>query len=85
MEAVQLAYDKCAAAMIQTTCICGLGLLPVVLLEFLPTRDFVLLMLAILVIALIGDLSLLPAILLRPAGKLFVRNRTDVSMSEESS
>jgi predicted RND superfamily exporter protein len=73
VAAVRFAFEKCAAAMTQTTCICGIGLLPVTVSQFLPTREFALFLPAILLIALIGDLLLLPAMLVSPLGSLFVR------------
>jgi len=70
-EAIRNAFSRCAVAMIQTTLICGLGLLVLVNSSFVPTSRFAWLILVLLVAALIGDLVLLPAILAGPLGKLF--------------
>lgn len=69
-EAVCRAYRRCAAAMVQTTVICGLGLLVYGLSTFVPTRRFAWMVVALLMTALAGDLILLPALLAGPVGKL---------------
>jgi hypothetical protein len=58
--------------MAETTFICGFGLLPLVFIHFVPTREFAILLFAILLVALVGDLILLPAILAGPLGKFFL-------------
>jgi hypothetical protein len=68
---IRYAFDHCAKAMIDTSLICGLGVLPFVFGVFMPTAKFALLLLIMLFTALLGDLILLPAILAGPAGKLF--------------
>ncbi|MGC1273839.1 MAG: MMPL family transporter [Planctomycetaceae bacterium] len=72
-EAIATAYERCAGAMVQTTVICGLGLLVFAFSSFVPTAHFAWLMAAMLGTALIGDLLLLPALLAGPLGKLFER------------
>ena len=69
--ALRLSYERCAAAMTQTTLIGGLGLSIFALSSFTPTQRFGVLMLTLLVAALIGDLIFLPAILSSPLGKYF--------------
>jgi predicted RND superfamily exporter protein len=69
-EAVERTYRHCGVAMAQTTVICGLGLLVFVVSGFVPTRKFALMLAALLSAALVGDLLLLPALLLTPLGKL---------------
>jgi len=71
-EAVEYSYSRCGAAMIQTTLICGLGLFVFVLSPFAPISRFAWLMFSMLTVALIGDLIVLPAILLSPLGRVFV-------------
>jgi len=71
-RAVAAAYGRCGAAMIQTTLICGLGLVVFGLSPFAPVSRFGVFMCALLVIALIGDLVVLPAILLSPLGASFL-------------
>jgi len=69
--AVLFAYRKCAAAMTQTTLVCGVGLLPFAPSEFVPISRFSGLMAASLLAALLGDLLLLPALLASPLGRCF--------------
>ncbi len=71
VQAVMLAYDRCATAMLQTTIIGGLGLAVFATSTFTPTQQFGYLMISMLGAALIGDLLLLPAILVSPLGKFF--------------
>jgi len=71
LEAVMLAYDRCATAMLQTTIIGGLGLAVFATSTFTPTQQFGYLMISMLGAALIGDLLLLPAILVSPLGRFF--------------
>jgi predicted RND superfamily exporter protein len=78
-ESIQLAYRRCAGAMMQTTAICGLGLLAYAFSSFMPTARFAWLMCTLLVAALAGDLLLLPSILAGPLGKPFERESTLVS------
>ena len=71
VQAVMLAYDRCATAMLQTTIIGGLGLAVFATSTFTPTQQFGYLMISMLGAALIGDLLLLPAILASPLGVFF--------------
>ncbi|MGY8770922.1 MAG: efflux RND transporter permease subunit [Pirellulales bacterium] len=71
-EAVVFAYSHCARAMLQTTLICTLGLLVFGASDFLPIVKFSWCMFALLSLAIIADLVVLPAILLSPFGKPFV-------------
>jgi predicted RND superfamily exporter protein len=64
-------YLDCGPAMIQTSVSCGIGLLVFAFSDFVPTSRFAVLMAFLLALALAGDLLLLPALLLSPAGKLF--------------
>jgi predicted RND superfamily exporter protein len=72
-EAIRLAYERCAGAMLQTTLIAGLGLLVFAMSGFVPTARFAWLMFTLLGTALIGDLLFLPALLAGPLGRLFER------------
>ena len=69
--AIRFAFGHCAKAMIDTSLICGLGVVPFLFGVFMPTVKFALLLLIMLLTALLGDLILLPAILAGPAGILF--------------
>ena len=71
VAAVAEAFRRCATAMTQTTLICGLSLLVFTLSPFIPASRFSILMVALLIAALVGDLILLPAILASPLGRLF--------------
>ncbi len=62
-SAVCGAIHQCDRAMLQTTVICGLGLLVFAASSFIPTHRFGLMMCGLLVAALAGDLFLLPALL----------------------
>ena len=66
-----MAFDRCAGAMVQSTVICGLGLLVFALSSFVPTSRFAWMMAAMLGTALIGDLLFLPALLAGPLGRYF--------------
>ncbi|MDR1477387.1 MAG: MMPL family transporter [Planctomycetaceae bacterium] len=77
-EANQYAYERCATAMTQTTLIGGVGLSAFAFSTFTPTQMFGVMMLAMLSVALIGDLIFLPAILSGPAGRFFVRKRASM-------
>lgn len=74
-EAVRNAFRHCARPIVQTTIICGLGLLVYSFSGFIPTRRFAWMMFTLLVVACVGDLILLPALLIGPLGKLFVPAR----------
>ncbi|MCA9227028.1 MAG: MMPL family transporter [Planctomycetales bacterium] len=70
-EAIQYAYENCARAMLQTTIICGFGMLVFALSAFVPTSRFASMIFMMLVTALIGDLLFLPALLAGPLGRFF--------------
>lgn len=71
-SAVGSAYRRCGAAMIQTTLVCSLGLLVFAGSGFSPISRFGWCMFTLLLLALVADLVVLPAILLSPLGRLFV-------------
>ncbi|MEI7700359.1 MAG: hypothetical protein WCK86_11220, partial [Planctomycetia bacterium] len=70
-SAVLATYLDCGPAMIQTSVSCGIGLLVFAFSDFVPTSRFALLMAFLLMLALLGDLLMLPALLLSPFGRLF--------------
>ncbi len=70
-SAVVSAYHHCGRAMIQTSVSCGLGLLVFSLSDFVPTSRLAILITLLLMLALLGDLILLPALLLSRAGEHF--------------
>ena len=65
--------------MMQTTTICGVGLLVFGMSEFIPTRRFAGMMFALLMLGLVGDLLLLPALLAGPLGRIFERKEKKAS------
>lgn len=62
--AVQSAITHCGEPIVQTSIVCGLGLAVLGFASFLPTMRFGILIAMMLGVALVGDLILLPAILL---------------------
>ena len=70
-SAVLATYLDCGPAMIQTSVSCGIGLLVFAFSDFVPTSRFAVLMAFLLMLALLGDLLMLPALLLSPLGRLF--------------
>ncbi|MFV2066262.1 MAG: RND family transporter [Pirellulales bacterium] len=72
-EAVDYSLHHCGRALAQTTIICALGLLVCGTSGFLPARHFAWTLLLLLVAAMIGDLLVLPALLVSPLGKFFQR------------
>ena len=69
-DAVARTFHSCAAAMIHTTLISCLSMVPFLFAEFIPTQQFAKLMIVMLSGAILGDLVLLPAMLLSPLGKV---------------
>lgn len=70
-EATMLAYKGCARAMYQSWGVIGIGLSVFSLSPFGPTQRFGHMMLAMLTVALVGNLVLLPALLSGPLGDIF--------------
>jgi len=62
--------------MIHTTLISCFSMAPFLLAEFIPTQQFAKLMIAMLTGAIVGDLLLLPALLLSPLGKVIHASRS---------
>jgi predicted RND superfamily exporter protein len=78
-DAVLAAYQHCGRAMIQTTLICGAGLSIFALSDFVPTARFAWMMVILLTTALVGDLILLPALLLNPLLRISSRQGTELN------
>ncbi len=70
-DAVRSSLSHCGPAMISTSLIVGVGLLPYLQSGFAPTQRFAQMMIVLLAAALVGDLILLPALLLSKLGKPF--------------
>jgi predicted RND superfamily exporter protein len=79
VEAVIETYRRVGPAMTQTTIVGGLGLFVFALSTFTPTQRFGTLMLVMLATALVGDLILLPALLVSPVGRFFKSRRQTVA------
>lgn len=73
-DALIYAYRQCGLPMFQTTAVCVFGLLAYTISPFIPTIYFSLFMGALLTSALLGTYLILPAILIRPTGDLFLRD-----------
>lgn len=74
IEAIRNTLSNCSSAMLHTTLIsCG-AMTPFLFADFLPTQQFAKLMIAMLLLAIIGDLFVLPALLLSPLGKAIGRH-----------
>jgi predicted RND superfamily exporter protein len=70
-DATRYAYSRSATAMLQTSVIAGLGLAAFALSTFTPTQMFGIMMLTILMVAMLGDLVFLAALLNTPIGRFF--------------
>lgn len=71
-EAIHTAFRQSATAMLQTSLICGIGMSPFMVSPFGPIAGFAGMMFALLMMALVGDLILLPALIASPLGKSFM-------------
>jgi uncharacterized protein len=69
-DAVVRTFRSCSAAMVHTTLISCLSMAPFLFAEFVPTQQFAKLMIVMLSGAIVGDLFLLPALLMSPLGKM---------------
>lgn len=67
--AIAHTMSHCAVAMVHTMLISCCSMLPFLLADFNPTRQFAFLMIAMIGSSILGDLVLLPALLLGPLGK----------------
>ncbi len=68
-SAIIKTFVACSPAMVSTTLISCLAMSPFLFAEFMPTGQFAKLMIAMLLGAIVGDLVLLPSLLLSPLGK----------------
>jgi len=83
--AVEDALANCGGAMTQTALVCGLGMLVFALSPFTPIARFAWLTFALLMVGLISDLVLTPAILLSPFHRVFTRaNKFETASSSEN-
>jgi predicted RND superfamily exporter protein len=82
--AVHAAFGHCAAAMTESTVVCGLGILIFSLSSFAPTSRFAVMLALLMLAALAGDLVLLPAMLVGPLGRCFKPRRLAADSSREN-
>ncbi len=71
---VSFAYRRAGAAILKTTLIISVGMLAFLLSDFGPSRRFAIFTSIVLVLAAVGDLVLLPALISGPLSRFF-RNR----------
>jgi predicted RND superfamily exporter protein len=74
-EAVITAYRHCATALVQTTIICGGGMLVFGLSDFIPVARFAVLLFLLLTASLIGNIIVFPAMLFVRFGRIFEGRR----------
>ncbi len=67
------AMKQCGMAMVHTTLVCGLSLMVYGMSDFVPTRQFAFLMFGLLSVALIGDLFLLPSLMIVRVGRYLAK------------
>ncbi len=79
MEATRQSYAHCAWAMTQTSIVGGLGMFMHYFSAFTPTMRFGVLMLPLMGTALIGDMTLLPAVLAGPLSFWFRRRSSQTA------
>ncbi len=70
-RAIREAFNHSSRAMIDTSLICSFGVLPFLFSSYMPSFNFALLLIAMLLAASWGALMLLPALLAGPLGNLF--------------
>jgi uncharacterized protein len=68
-QAIADTFSNCAKAMVHTMLISCCSMVPFLFAEFNPTRQFAILMISMMSSSILGDLILLPALLLSPWGK----------------
>ncbi|MBI1904148.1 MAG: MMPL family transporter [Planctomycetia bacterium] len=81
-EACWFAYQNCAAAMTHSTVVAAVGMGIFAFSTFTPTMKFGLMMVPLVMIALEGDLVMMPSILASPLGWFFVRRQPRISSAQ---
>ena len=76
LAAAGYSFRHCGRALTQATIVCSAGLLVYSGSGFLPARHFAWMLLLLLIAALVGDLIVLPSLLVGPLGRFFCRRRT---------
>ena len=83
-EAVEEALSNCGGAMLQTAVVCGVGMLVFALSPFTPVARFAWLTFALLMVGVVSDLLLTPAILLSPLHVAFYRRKPKAKEADPS-
>jgi uncharacterized protein len=68
---IRQSFLHCARAMMDTSIICACGVAPFLFSAYMPSYNFALLLIAMMLTALAGALILLPALLAGPTGRFF--------------
>ncbi len=84
VNAIKESIQTCGAAMLQTTLICAMGMLVFALSAFVPTKQFGLIMAAILGAAVVCDLVCLPALLLLISRRQYAEEHSQLHAPEDS-
>jgi predicted RND superfamily exporter protein len=82
--AVSEALSNCGGAMLQTALVCGLGMLVFSLSPFTPVARFAWLTFTLLMVGVVSDLMLTPAMLLSPLHHLFYWERRPKTQQRET-
>ena len=83
-QAIVQTINSCGQAMIHTTVISCVAMAPFLFAEFLPTQQFAKLMIVMISFAIVGDLIVLPALLLSPIGTFIKVQPVKVELIEGS-
>ena len=75
--------SNCAIAMIHTMLISCCSMLPFMFADFVPTKQFACLMIAMIGSSILGDLVLLPALLLSPLGLCLMPRRNAIATKSQ--
>lgn len=73
--AIMDTMSNCAIAMVHTMLISCCSMLPFMFADFVPTKQFACLMIAMIGSSILGDLVLLPALLLSPLGRCLISTK----------
>ncbi|MEM9412596.1 MAG: hypothetical protein AAGA30_15895, partial [Planctomycetota bacterium] len=69
--------EHCFRPMRQTTLVCSIGLSVFAFCQFIPAQNFAFAICALLALALLCDIVLMPAIIIGPLGRLFDKRSKD--------
>jgi len=81
-DAVREALLGCGGAMVQTSLVCGLGMLALAFSPFTPVARFACLTFAMLMVGAISDLVVTPLLLLSPLNRIFFKGPEPKSQSD---